>query len=54
MNVSNLLVFATKMLLAEIQKDHILVNVRQDTLEMEYSTVQVQCAMFERVRNKFE
>ena len=43
MNVANLLVFATKTLLAEIQKDHIRVNVRQDTLEMEYLTVQVVC-----------
>ena len=56
MNVSNLLVFATKTLLAEIQKDHILVNVRQDILEMECLTVQVQCALCERkkiVLNKY-
>ena len=45
MNVSNFLVFATKTLLAEIQKDHIFVNVRQDILEMEYLTVQVQCVI---------
>ena len=45
MNVTNFLVFATKTVPAETQKDHILVNVRQDTLEMEYSTVQVQCAI---------
>ena len=41
MNVVNLLPFATKMQFVQILRDHILVNVLKDLLEMEKSIVKV-------------
>ena len=41
MNVVNLLPLATKMQFVQILRDHILVNVLKDLLEMEKSIVKV-------------
>ena len=48
MNVVNLLPFATKMQFVQILRDHILVNVLKDFLEMEKSIAKVLLFSLER------